>query len=160
MLWNLFTFNSCLELSLTKLAKFRKIFSPFFSWIVWRTEILLLLGILQCKLIVHSALKKFMHFFQLSAKLCKIVHFETENYANNCKIYQQIKSKLEFLKDVDKVDSPGLLVSLRLSVVFSALKKKPFKIWISVSTFNINVWTFWEAHIIWKNLPCDFDFTK
>ena len=26
-----------------------------------------------------------MHFFQLSAKLCKIVHFETENYANNCK---------------------------------------------------------------------------
>ena len=63
-----------------------------------------------------------MHF-QLSAKLCKIVNFETQNYANNCKIYQQIKSKLEFLKDVDKVDSPGLIVSLRLSVVLSALKR-------------------------------------
>ena len=67
-------------------------------------------------------LEKVYAFFQLSAKLCKIVNFETENYANNCKIYQQIKSKLEFLKDVDKVDSPGLIVSLRLSVVLSALK--------------------------------------
>ena len=124
MPWNLFTFNSCLGLSLTKLAKFRPFrrYYPFFYWIVWRTEILLLLGLLQCKLIVHSALKKFMHFFQLSAKLCKIVRFATQNYANNCKIYQEIESKLEFLKDVDKVDSPGLIVSLRLSVVLSALK--------------------------------------
>ena len=75
-----------------------------------------LLGILQ----INSplGLEKVYAFFQLSAKLCKIV----QNYANNCKIYQEIESKLEFLKDVDKVDSPGLIVSLRLSVVLSALK--------------------------------------
>ena len=125
-----------------RINKISKIWSSFFSRIVWRTRNIaqnycVFFSCLEyCKLIVHSALKKFMHF-QLSAKLCKIVHFETQNYANNCKIYQQIKSKLEFLKDVDKIDSPGLIVSLRLSVVLSALKQKPFKIWISVSTFKI-----------------------